>query len=361
VKKLCIFILLFIFISSYSYPQDTKAQLNILKSEIDAYNKLYIRLLTSKGYQHPDTRRAQQHLIMLKKQYNDLRSKLEERPGNVITNFLQMKFDTPTPQPDPMIFQDPQKLSFFKRMLMAKNRIIGALSVQLRLFLMDLELKLDRMRYPFLRNPSLAPPFSPIIPPIILPPKKQDTKPPLVIKCSHVSRKFYKDRIISNAEFTDTTSISVVEIQRFLERKNSVLAKPYRGRSVAEMIYYAALSEGINPKVLLVKLQKEQGLITARHASKKKLDWALGVGCYDSGRWNEKYRGFEKQIRYAARILRKHYDIANQKLQNQRYIRLNIDGKQVYVKNAATYALYLYTPHFHGNRLFHGIYLRYFG
>ena len=170
---------------------------------------------------------------------------------------------------------------------------------------------------------------------------------------------FQKDYLISDNTLTNSGTMTVAQIQRFLESKNSVLAKPYRGSTPAQMIYDAAKKYGINPQVLLTRLQCEQGLISKTTATQKQLDWAVGVGCYDSGNWNQKFKGFDKQIEYAAQTYRRHYDAAKAKLDRGEKITMNIDGQQVTVKNAATYSFYKYCPHFQGNKLFYDVWRGY--
>jgi nucleoid-associated protein YgaU len=170
---------------------------------------------------------------------------------------------------------------------------------------------------------------------------------------------FQKDYLISDNALTNSGTMTVAQIQRFLESKNSVLAKPYRGSTPAQMIYDAAKKYGINPQVLLTRLQCEQGLISKSTATQKQLDWAVGVGCYDSGNWNQKFKGFDKQIEYAAQTYRRHYDAAKAKLDRGEKVSMNIDGQQVTVKNAATYSFYKYCPHFQGNKLFYDVWRGY--
>ncbi|CAB4624279.1 unannotated protein [freshwater metagenome] len=117
--------------------------------------------------------------------------------------------------------------------------------------------------------------------------------------------------IISDSVFYDFGTMTVAEIQRFLDgRVASCQAssdrpgclKDYRistpgatgspGRceslpaknniSAAELIYDVARACGINPRVLLVKLQKEQGLVTSTNPSARAYDFALGMDCPDS-------------------------------------------------------------------------------
>jgi len=171
--------------------------------------------------------------------------------------------------------------------------------------------------------------------------------------------QFQQDYLISDRALTNSGTMSVAQIQKFLDTKNSVLAKPYRGSSPAQMIYDAAKKYGINPQVLLTRLQCEQGLISKSTATESKLDWALGVGCYDSGNWNQKFKGFAKQIEYAAQTYRRHYDDAKAKLDRGEKVVMTIDGKQVQIKNAASYSFYKYCPHFQGNKLFYDVWRGY--
>ncbi len=168
------------------------------------------------------------------------------------------------------------------------------------------------------------------------------------------------DYMISDRAYIDTNSMSRNQIQSFLESKQSVLSRPVNGKYPADMIHEAANKYGISPKVLLARLQTEQGLVTKKTATQKQLDWALGCGAYDSGNWNTKYRGLEKQIEYGAKTMRNHYNIGLSKLSNQETISMKIDGETIKVKNAATYAQYMYTPHKHGGKLFRSIYISFF-
>jgi hypothetical protein len=172
-------------------------------------------------------------------------------------------------------------------------------------------------------------------------------------------KTFQKDYLISDYTLTNAGTMTVAQIQSFLEKKGSVLAKPYHGSTPAKMIYDAAQKHGINPQVLLARLQCEQGLISAKTATAKQLDWALGVGAYDSGNWNSKFKGFDKQIDGAAATYKRHYLDAKKKLDAGQPVTMQIDGQQVRVKSAATYAFYKYCPHFHGNKLFYDVWRGY--
>jgi LysM repeat protein len=117
--------------------------------------------------------------------------------------------------------------------------------------------------------------------------------------------------IISDSVFYDFGTMTVADIQRFLDGRVAACRaaadrpgclKDYRlstpgatgspGRcesvpaksniTAAELIYDIARACGINPRVILVKLQKEQGLITSTDPSPRAYDFALGMDCPDS-------------------------------------------------------------------------------
>ncbi|MFZ5949703.1 MAG: LysM peptidoglycan-binding domain-containing protein [Candidatus Rifleibacteriota bacterium] len=167
--------------------------------------------------------------------------------------------------------------------------------------------------------------------------------------------RFQKDYLISDHTLTNSNTMTVAQIQRFLDAKGSCLAKPYRGSTPAQMIYNAAKKYGINPQVLLCRLQCEQGLISKKTATQKQLDWALGVGCYDSGNWNQSFKGLDKQIEFAAATYRRHFDNAQSRIKSGEKITMTIDGQSVRIKNAASYSFYKYCPHFQGNKLFYDV------
>lgn len=168
------------------------------------------------------------------------------------------------------------------------------------------------------------------------------------------------NKIISDAAFSASGSMSAAAIQGFLQAQGSYLksfsARDHLGvvKPAADMIAEAATAWGVSPKVILVTLQKEQSLITSSKPSQYALDWAMGCGKMDSRTLSE-YQGFGNQIWGGARALNRNRSSFRSGMS------LNIDGAGVYPVNAATLTLYRYTPHFHGNTLFWKLYWRYFG
>ena len=215
------------------------------------------------------------------------------------------------------------------------------------------------------------------------------------VSAASAGDNFNPNLIISNEEMMDTTTMTKDDIQAFLEARGSYLAgyrtKNYRGeyKMASEIIYDAAANnydcEGtdvnisdsyekkakycrkvtINPRMLLVLLQKEQSLSEDPSPTKRQLDWATGYGCPDGQACNTRWEGFGKQVNSAALqffdyLVNPHrygfragltYTITNTGRPSQ----------QVTPANHATAALYNYTPHvYNGNYNFYKLWLKYF-
>jgi LysM repeat protein len=125
--------------------------------------------------------------------------------------------------------------------------------------------------------------------------------------------------------------------------------------SAAEIIYDVSIACGISPKVLLVKLQKEQGLVTSTNPSARAYEFALGMDCPDtpSGcsaasagffwqlykgagqlQWYSNPAGSFTWLRPGATISRP-YQANNPGCGSQSFV----------LENKATAALYYYTPY----------------
>src|SRR6056297_2454767 len=80
---------------------------------------------------------------------------------------------------------------------------------------------------------------------------------------------FNPNNIISDYELLNYNSMTLKEIQEFLENHNGVLknykTKDVNGRKIkaSKIIYNACQKYKINPQVILTILQKEQTLITS--------------------------------------------------------------------------------------------------
>lgn len=195
---------------------------------------------------------------------------------------------------------------------------------------------------------------------------------------------FNPGRIIDDMIFTNNTSMRVSDIQNFFNSKAPVCdtygtqmynswqtraqfaatigqyppftcVKDYseNGKSAAQIIYDISQQYRINPQVLIVLLQKEQGLITDTWPYASQYQKATGYGCPDTAACNTAYYGFTNQLTRAANMYRKILDnspdwYAPYVLGNN-YIQYNPNtacgGSVVNIQNRATQALYNYTPY----------------
>ncbi len=198
------------------------------------------------------------------------------------------------------------------------------------------------------------------------------------------------NNLISDAGFTNVDVMTAADIQTFLTLRGGFL-KDFSegGRSAAQIIYDAAHGYGqasgsssgvtidtstgtVSPRVLLVTLQKEQGLLTMINRNDDSLRKAMGYGCPDGEGCNAKYAGFTNQVEWAAWQLRYNYEAGfkNDAWRTQYYgssgfaakpgypgQTVTIDSTSVTFANSATAALYRYTPHIQS---FTRLYLLYF-
>lgn len=198
-------------------------------------------------------------------------------------------------------------------------------------------------------------------------------------------KNFDPGLIISDSVFFDFGSMSAAEIQRFLDSQVPVCGSnssgmpclknyktdtpekiaevgkckymaPQKNISAAQIIYNISRACGINPRVLLVTLQKEQGLVQARIPSPYMYRAAMGYGCPDSdpGICGKVWTGLFNQL-YKAAGQYQWYGDPNGSftyLRPGRQVSISYHptasrncGKQTFtLKNQATANLYYYTP-----------------
>jgi septum formation topological specificity factor MinE len=171
---------------------------------------------------------------------------------------------------------------------------------------------------------------------------------------------FLPATVVSESTFRDWDSMNAEQIQAFLNQQPGVLKShvgpDYAGqtKSAAQMIADAAAAWRINPRVILATLQKEQSLLGRTSVTRESMDWAMGCGKADSYTAYQ-YQGFGKQIYWGAQKLDKNSQPWHPGITKK------VDGSTLAPTNAATYSLYMYTPHFNGVQSFWLIYWRYFG
>jgi hypothetical protein len=187
--------------------------------------------------------------------------------------------------------------------------------------------------------------------------------------------------IISDANFYAGSAMSQSEIQSFLNSKGPDCAsgytclKDYRqstwsrsgdqmcgsyqgaaNESSAAIIAKVAAACTISPKVLLVTLQKEQSLVSASTPTQSRYDRAMGYACPDTAPCDAQYFGFYNQVYNSAWQFKRY---GNPPGTSQRFTWYPVGAVSnvlfhpdaacgstpVRIRNAATAALYYYTPY----------------
>ncbi len=127
---------------------------------------------------------------------------------------------------------------------------------------------------------------------------------------------------------------------------------PQVQKTAAEIIYGVSQSCGINPRVLIVLLQKEQGLVTDDWPWTIQYRSATGYGCPDTAACDSQYYGFFNQVYSAARQFKYYAQNAssfNYLSGRNNFIQWNPNascgGSTVFIENKATAGLYNYTPY----------------
>ena len=228
--------------------------------------------------------------------------------------------------------------------------------------------------------------------------------------------------IISDALFFNGSTMNEADVQNFLSSQVSscvagyTCLKDYRGdtgnqpvtpmcngyagasgESAARIIVKVAQSCGISPKVLLVLMQKEQSLVSSRAPSQYQFNAATGFGCPDDSPCDTTKAGLFNQLFNAAYYFKRYtgppgtgpgteYTTnwpARYPVGQTSAILYNPNSacgtKNVFSRNQATHALYIYTPYTpndaalgnlygvgdgcsaYGNRNFWRIYFDWFG
>lgn len=123
------------------------------------------------------------------------------------------------------------------------------------------------------------------------------------------------------------------------------------GLSAAQLIYNASQAQNINPQVYLVLLQKEQSLVTDDWPYAKQFERATGNNCPDTAPCNPAYAWLSTQVNNAGAQFNyyvTHFDQYNYApgWNNILYNPNAACGRQsVFIENAFTAALYIYTPY----------------
>ena len=188
--------------------------------------------------------------------------------------------------------------------------------------------------------------------------------------------KFDAGNIISDTIMSNKDTMNIQQIQAFLDSKNAcnntntymaawyphlqytirdgrficMAQDSFNGQSAAQIIWQVAQDYSINPQVLIVLLEKEQGLVTDTWPNNIQYRSATGYGCPDTAPCDSQYFGLANQLRQAANLFR---NVLNGGWSNYpvgyTYVQYNPNaacgGSVVNIQNRATSALYRYTPY----------------
>lgn len=152
---------------------------------------------------------------------------------------------------------------------------------------------------------------------------------------------------------------------------------------ISELIYRMQVACGISAKVILVTLQKEQGLTTDSAPTERELRAAMGASCPDTAPCDPAFSGVGPQIVGGVTQLKTYKAARFARQPGMHYIQFSptasCGGTNVNITNYATAALYNYTPYqpnaaslaagtglgntcsSYGNRNFYNYYTDWFG
>lgn len=197
---------------------------------------------------------------------------------------------------------------------------------------------------------------------------------------AYTAADFDPGYIVSDGVFFNSSSMNESQIQTFLQSQvpncapvsgvqclpaytTSSTSRPaatggqcqaYQGaasESASRIIFKVAQACGINPQVLIVLLQKEQGLITARSPSESRYRIATGYGCPDTAACDAQFYGFYNQLYKAAWQFREYAIHSNSwryrvgTIPVQYHPNAGCGAPAVNIRNVGTAALYNYTPY----------------
>jgi hypothetical protein len=149
---------------------------------------------------------------------------------------------------------------------------------------------------------------------------------------SAMSSTDYTSNLMDDSVFRDSGAMSASDIQSFLQNEGSGLANfsdiencgsssgahysyytQYyscgSSQRASKIVFDAAQAYGINPRVILATMQKEQSLVTTPNPTASQLNFAMGYGCPDSGGCS--YPGFFNQVDNATWQFRADMDLGS--------------------------------------------------
>lgn len=163
---------------------------------------------------------------------------------------------------------------------------------------------------------------------------------------------FNREHIMDDAFFTASEAVSVQQVQAFFEntpynRRSFLADEVINGKTAAQLIVDTAKAKGINPIVILSRMQAEKSLVyKTRRPSGNAWNYAFGCGCHDNRPCIEAFKGFDKQLDCAVNTLRKWYDgsVRGDGLWVKGVAKRTLDPISVTPRNHCTASFYAYTP-----------------
>ncbi|HEY0251156.1 MAG TPA: hypothetical protein VGC41_06495 [Kofleriaceae bacterium] len=168
---------------------------------------------------------------------------------------------------------------------------------------------------------------------------------------SGVPATFDHNAIVDDTVFT-RQAVDGDAVQAFLEHTpygtRSWLADyTISGERFADRMVEIAADQGIDPVMLLVRLQVESSVVSkTKTPTASTLSHATGCGCPDGGGCSGTYSGFENQLVCTANIYRKWYDASTNGSGQWRtgHAHKSLDSVSVTPRYDATATIYAYTP-----------------
>ena len=201
------------------------------------------------------------------------------------------------------------------------------------------------------------------------------------IRVFPLGRQFDPGNIISDEEFFRAGTMTAEQVQRFLDnraptcrsgfvclneytettfdREATVLCNAYQGarnETAAQIIAKVSQACGVAAEVLIVLIQKEQGLVTHSSPNQARYDRATGYACPDTAPCDARFFGFYNQVYNAARQFKRYANPpgttrfftwfpVGRESQVRWHPNASCGTTPVTIRNQATAGLYYYTPY----------------
>ncbi len=196
-----------------------------------------------------------------------------------------------------------------------------------------------------------------------------------------LGRAFDPGNIISDEEFFRAGTMTAEQIQGFFDnrapncrngfvclnrytettfdREATVLCNAYQGarnETAAQIIAKVSQACGVSAEVLIVLIQKEQGLVTHSSPNQARYDRATGYACPDTAPCDARFFGFYNQVYNAARQFKRYANPpgtsrfftwfpVGRESQVRWHPNASCGTTPVTIRNQATAGLYYYTPY----------------